>query len=317
MKYLVTGGTGFIGSALVRRLAEDGHEVTVLARGYDTDYRLSSVRRAIHHGDVRDPLDVAEAATRADRVVHLAYPQRAQRAGYNPREVLTAAVHGMAGVLDGCRIAGVRDLLVTSSPEAYLAAPGDPVPETVPLTVPDPLDPRYAYGAGKIASEVMAGAALYEGLLDRLIIARPHNVFGPDMGTEHVIPEFAIRMGMLDRQQAERVIAFPVRGTGGETRAFCFIDDCVSQLVLLLDHATSGIWNAGSMEEHTVRDVAETIAACYGRDITVIPGQPQYGGPDRRLPDTGKIEALGWDPASAVPFADAVGRTVAWYRDHG
>ncbi len=64
--------------------------------------------------------------------------------------------------------------------------------------VPDPLNPRYSYGGGKIACELMAIAWARAGVLDRLIIVRPHNIIGPDMGREHVIPEFAIRMNQSD-----------------------------------------------------------------------------------------------------------------------
>ena len=105
-----------------------------------------------------------------------------------------------------------------------------PTPETVPCSVPDPLNPRYSYGGGKIACEIMANAWARTGVLDRLIIARPHNIIGPDMGREHVIPEFCLRMNQLVREHPEGIIPFPIQGTGQETRSFCYVDDCVDQL---------------------------------------------------------------------------------------
>ena len=69
------------------------------------------------------------------------------------------------------------------------------------------------------------------------IIARPHNIYGPDMGREHVIPEFCIRMNELARRQPEGILEFPIQGTGLETRSFCYAGDCVDQIVLLLEKA--------------------------------------------------------------------------------
>ena len=124
------------------------------------------------------------------------------------------AVRGITNVLAACESQQVRDLLLVSSSEAYQVPTVVPTPETVPLSVPDPLNPRYSYGGGKIISELMAIAWAQTGVLDRLTIARPHNVYGPDMGCGHVIPEFAIRMNRLAIEHPDGVIRSRSRGRG-------------------------------------------------------------------------------------------------------
>ena len=315
MRVLVTGGAGFLGSALVRRLAGDGHEVQVLddlSRGRPE--RLAGAACTLFKGDVRDPDAVTAAMHGCDTVAHLAYLQGTQTFYANPADVLDVALRGIVNVLDACRVTGCGNLLLVSSSEAYQVAPVVPTPEAIPLTVPDVLNPRYSYGGGKIACELAALAWGRSGVLDRVVIARPHNIYGPDMGREHVIPEFCLRMNKLTASQPEGVIEFPIQGTGLETRSFCFIDDCVDQLVLLLEKAGPlDVYHVGDMDERTIGDVARAVGACYGREIKVVPGALPKGSPPRRLPDTAKIAGLGYGQPK-VTFAEGAARTVAWYR---
>ena len=318
MKLLVTGGAGFIGSALVRRLAERGDEVTVLddmSRGQAS--RLEGVNCHVRHGDVRSMYDVLMAIHGVDTVIHLAYLQGTQTFYSEPRQVLDVAVRGMLNILTACEQTGVGDLLLMSSSEAYQVASVVPTPEEIPLTIPDPLNSRYSYGGGKIACELMALAWARTGVLDRCTIARPHNIYGPDMGREHVIPEFCIRMNGLLHHTDKVPIPFPIQGTGQETRSFCWIDDCVAQIELLLNRASgAGIWHVGTMDERTVSDVALQVASAYGREIKIIPGKLAKGSPPRRLPDTKKINALNGAPLARTPFSEGVRKTVDWYRSH-
>jgi nucleoside-diphosphate-sugar epimerase len=316
VKYLVTGGAGFIGSALTLRLLADGHEVRVLdnfSRGRAG--RLDGSGAEILDGDVRDAATVTSAVQGCDLVAHLAYLQGTQTFYTEPRQVLDVGVRGITNVLAACEQTGCGELLLVSSSEAYQVATEVPTPETVPLSVPDVLNPRYSYGGGKIISELMALAWARTGVLQRLIIARPHNIYGGNGGYEHVIPEFAVRMGRLATEQAGGVIPFPIQGTGQETRSFCYIDDCVDSFMLLLEKApAAGVYHVGTMDEQTIAQVAHGVAACYDREIKVLPGTLPTGSPPRRLPDTAKMEALGYRPR--VSFDEGLARTVAWYREH-
>jgi dTDP-glucose 4,6-dehydratase/UDP-glucose 4-epimerase len=317
MRYVVTGGAGFLGSALTRRLAGDGHEVRVfddLSRGRAD--RLAGVNCTLMEGDVRDPAAVRAAVHGCESVVHMAYLQGTQTFYSEPRQVLDVALRGMLNVLEACERQGAGDLLLVSSSEAYQVAPVVPTPETVPCSVPDPLNPRFSYGGGKIACELMVNAWQRAGVLDRAVIARPHNVYGPDMGREHVIPEFCLRMNQLDPRFVSGPVQFPIQGSGLETRSFCYVDDCVEQLVLLLEKAGPlGVWHVGCEDERTIADVAVAVGAQYGREVKVVPGSLPKGSPPRRLPDTSKIAALGYD-GPKVSFEDGLARTVAWYREN-
>ena len=320
MRHLVTGGAGFIGSALVRRLAADSHEVVVLddfSRGRGE--RLDGLNVMTWHGDVRDLDDVTAAMQGCEMVVHAAYKQGTRRFYEEPKQVLDVAMRGMLNVLDACVSTGCTQMMLISSSEAYQVPAVVPTPETVACSVPDPLNPRYSYGGGKIACELMANAWARTGLLDRVIIARPHNIIGPDMGREHVVPEFCLRMNRLAREQAEGIIPFPIQGTGQETRSFCYVDDCVDQLALLLGKVPDGqhIYHVGAMDERTIAGVAHEVAACYGREVKVVPGALPKGSPPRRLPDISKLRALAPDYLPSVGFADAVRRTAAWYQVNG
>jgi len=316
MKVLVKGGAGFIGSALVKYLASTDVEVCVLddmSRG-NAD-RLAGVRHHRIVADVRDADAVTWAMQGCSWVFHLAYLQGTQTFYANPREVLDVALRGMLNVLDASAKTACSNMVLFSSSEAYQIAQVVPTPEEVPLVVPDPLNPRYSYGGGKIACELAALAWARDGILDHLNIIRPHNVIGPDMGREHVIPEFAIRMNKLAAEQPEGTIEFPIQGTGEETRCFVYIDDFIAQLDWAWG-AENGIYHLGTQDERTISDVAHAVAACYSREIKVVPGVLAKGSPPKRMPDTRKIEELGY-AGPTVSFSDAIRRTVKWYQENG
>ncbi|MGA8366187.1 MAG: NAD-dependent epimerase/dehydratase family protein [Candidatus Acidiferrales bacterium] len=311
--YVVTGGTGFIGSALVRRLVQEGHRVRVLdnnSRG--AARKLDDMGGAVEMvtGDVRDPQAVKRAIRGADCVCHLAYINGTEFFYSQPELVLEVAVKGMINVLDACVEHSVRELVLASSSEVYQTPPMIPTPEDVPLSVPDALNPRYSYGGGKIISELML---LNYGRkhLDRAIIFRPHNVYGPDMGREHVIPQFAMRMAAFAAEPG--VIDFPIQGTGRETRAFVYITDLIDGVMRVLERGEHlGIYHIGTDVETTVADLAQEVARCFGREIRVVPGELRPGGPLRRCPDITRMRALGYQPR--VPLAEGLAATVDWYR---
>lgn len=316
MTTLVTGGAGFLGSNLVRRLVAQGTEVRVLddmSRGKPG--RLDGVNCAVVHGDVRNPAVVSAAMSGCGSVVHMAYLQGTQTFYAEPRQVLDVAVRGMLNVLAACESTGCANLLLLSSSEAYQVATQVPTPETVPLTVPDVLNPRYSYGGGKIACELMALAWQRTGVLDRLVVARPHNIYGNDGGHEHVIPEFGARISKLVQEYPTGVVPFPIQGTGQETRAFCHISDCTDALALLLEPGTpDGVYHVGTQEEVTIERVVTLIGSYYNRDVKTEPGVLPAGSPPRRCPDIGKLHALGYAPKIALE--QGLGPVLDWYRDH-
>ena len=106
----------------------------------------------------------------------------------------------------------------------------------------------------------------------RVVIVRPHNVYGPDMGFDHVIPELTMRI--RDLPFGEIVPKLRIQGTGEETRAFVHIDDFVKGFLVCIDRgAHLGIYHLGTMEEIAIANLAYRIAGCLDRRIHVVPGE--------------------------------------------
>ena len=182
--YLVTGGLGFIGSALVRRLVKVGHKVRVLDNQFRSSCtHLKDIEKKFEfiEGDIRDAEVVHRAMRGVDSVWHLAFINGTENFYSKPDLVLEVGVKGMVNVLDACIKEKVGELMLASSSEVYQTPSVVPTNEQVSLSIPDPLNPRYSYAAGKIISELMA-INYGRKYLDRVVIFRPHNVYGPDMG---------------------------------------------------------------------------------------------------------------------------------------
>lgn len=314
--YLVTGGTGFLGSALVRHLLRSGNRVRVFDNNSRGNIRrLEDVQGKFEfvEADIRDGEAVRNACRGVDTVCHLAYVNGTEFFYTKPELVLEVAVVGMVNILNGCRYVGVRELILTSSSEVYQTPPTVPTDETVPLHIPDPLNPRYSYAGGKIIGELMAinyGRVYF----DRVLIFRPHNVYGPDMGWEHVVPQFVMRMRDLC-QQPDNPVRFAIQGTGAETRSFVFIDDFIDGLALVLARGEHlGIYNIGTDEEITIAAVAREVGRYFGREVEILPGRLQLGSALRRCPDITKLRGLGYAPR--VPFRDGLPIVARWYDEN-
>ena len=246
-----------------------------------------------------------------DELHHLAFINGTEFFYKMPELVLDVGVRGIVNVIDACRKAGIGTLVLASSSEVYQTPPHIPTAEDAPLVVPDVNNPRYSYGAGKLISEVMAinyGRKFFE----RVLIFRPHNVYGPDMGWEHVIPQFALRLKRLADAQGSGPLRFEIQGSGSETRSFCFIDDLVAGVMAMRDKGEHlGIYHVGTMEEIAVADLARRMAKLIGREIELIAGPLQAGGTPRRCPDISKLEKLGYKPR--VPLDRGLKTTLDWY----
>ncbi len=264
-------------------------------------------------GDIRDATTVVRAARGVSAIVHLAYINGTEFFYSRPELVLEVAVKGMLNVLEACRTNGIGELFLASSSEVYQTPPTVPTPETVGLSVPDPLNPRYSYGGGKIISELLAINYGRTGF-DRVVIFRPHNVYGPDMGWEHVIPQLSLRVHDLARAGAGP-IRLPIQGTGAETRAFCHIDDLVSGVMRLVDRGEHlGIYHVGTDVETRIDALAREIGSVLGHEVVIEPGPAPAGATARRSPDITKLRSLGYVPR--VTLGDGLPPTVRWYDAH-
>ena len=313
-KVLVTGGSGFIGSALVKVLLRAGNSVRVFddnSRGHPR--RLKDVAEDIDFiaGDIRDASIVEKVTKGMDEVHHLAFVNGTEFFYSQPELVLDVGVRGMINVVDACRKNNIGNLVLASSSEVYQTPPHVPTDESAPLVVPDVANPRYSYGAGKLISEVMAvnfGRKYFE----RVLIFRPHNVYGPDMGWEHVIPQLALRMHRLSENQPSGKLRFDIQGSGKETRSFCHIDDLVAGVMVMREKGEHlGIYHVGATEEIAITELVRRIAVCAKREIELVPGASRAGGTLRRCPDISKLGQLGYKPR--VPLDEGLKTTLDWY----
>jgi nucleoside-diphosphate-sugar epimerase len=316
-RILVTGGSGFIGSALVKALVRQGDTVRVFddnSRG--AMRRLAGLDRDLEFvkGDIRDAAAVDAAMRGIEEVHHLAYVNGTATFYSAPDLVLDVGVKGIVNVIDACRHQGVGTLVLASSSEVYQSPPQVPTDESVPLTIPDPLNPRLSYGAGKIISEIMAinhGRKHFE----RVLIFRPHNVYGPDMGFDHVIPQFAIRLKLAIAAHPDGVLPFSIQGSGEETRSFCHVDDLVAGVMVMRERGEHlGIYHIGTTDEITVADLACRLARIAEREIALRPSAVLAGSTPRRCPDISKLSALGYRPR--VTLDDGLPPTLKWYWEH-
>jgi nucleoside-diphosphate-sugar epimerase len=304
---LITGGTGFIGSALTRLLLERGFNVRVLDDNSRGNFRrLTDVMDSldIREGDIRNTDLVSKSLLGVDVVVHLAYINGTINFYERPREVLDVAIVGMQNVLEAMKVRNVPELYLASSSEVYQYPDVFPTPEAVPLVVPDPFNPRYSYGLGKIVQEFMSIHA--DTFLKRLAIFRPHNIYGPDMGFQHVIPELCAK---IVAEKSNKVV---LKGDGSQSRSFCHISDFVQGFGLLLNaEIERETFNLGTCEEVTISHLAGVIASSLGRQIEFSTSVAPTGETNRRVPDISKIESLGF--SQSMKFEAGVRDYCNWY----
>ena len=315
-RVIVTGGTGFIGAYLVKELVQRGWQVAVIDNQVRGDKsRLASVTNDIEFFsiDVRDEDSVTSAVRGAEVVMHLAAINGTENFYTQPELVLDVGVRGALAVVNACRRANVPDLVVASSAEVYQTPAVVPTPENVALTLPNSLNPRYSYGGSKIISELIAFNYAQDHFR-KVQVFRPHNVYGPDMGTKHVIPQFILRATKLEHTSNETT-PFVIQGTGAETRAFCYVDDAVNGILTMHEHGqTREVYHIGNDEEVTINALAHQVASCMGIELQIQTAQAAEGGTPRRCPDISKMRALGYAPR--VNLQSGLASTVKWYLDH-
>jgi len=316
-RYLVTGGSGFIGSALVRRLVEEGHEVRVFddqSRGPEESPGDVVNKIQLVKADIRDAAAVRDACRGIDSVWHLAFINGTEFFYTKPDLVLDVGVKGIVNVIDACIKENIGEIMLASSSEVYQTPLVVPTDESVGLSIPDPLNPRYSYAGGKIISELMAinyGRKYFK----RVVIFRPHNVYGPSMGWEHVIPQFIVRMREIIKKENKKTVDFPIQGTGEETRAFVYIEDFIDGLMIMNRKGEHlGIYHIGTQDEITIKQVAVAIGRYYKKEIKIISEKAAAGGTPVRCPDISKMKALGYAPK--YKFLDGLSQTIQWYENN-
>tara|TARA_B100000029_G_scaffold438492_1_gene454403 strand:+ start:826 stop:1770 length:945 start_codon:yes stop_codon:yes gene_type:complete len=288
---LVTGGTGFIGSNICELLVKKNFNVKI----YDNNFRgnlnkISNIKNKIKFikGDIRDKKKVFKALKKTDAVIHLAYVNGTKYFYTKPILILDIAIKGIMNVVEGCIKNNIKELYLASSSEVYQTPNKIPTDESESLKIPNIFNPRYSYGGGKILTELF-GVHYGKKYFKKLIIFRPHNVYGPDMGHEHVVPEFIKRIKSLKGKN------FIIQGTGNEIRSFIYIDDFIKAFDLIMSKGKHlNIYNIGTSEKVKIKDLANKLAKIFNKKIILKKSPLSKGGTKIRIPNISKIKRLGF-----------------------
>lgn len=298
MRILITGGAGFIGSALANRLVAEGHEVLVLDNLSAGDPSRLARDVLFTRGDVRDVPKLWTLLQGVDCVYHLAARVSVPESVLYPREYNEVNVGGTVALMEAARDVGVGRVVLASSGTVYGAQPSQPVHEGMR---PRPLAP---YAVSKVAAEyyVHTLGSLY-GM--ETVALRIFNAYGPGQ----FIPAAHAPVIPLFMWQAVRGASLVVFGDGNQTRDFVYIDDVVDALVAA---ATAGnvnraTINVGSGQEVSINRLVDLIAATVRRPVDTIYNHEESGGVPRMVADlTLAREKLGFVPR--VPLEEGLQR---------
>lgn len=319
MKALLLGGAGFIGLHLARRMVADGQAVTIVddfSRGRE-DADLDALRAHpsvdVVSADLTDPATYAALPHGWDQIYLLAAVVGVRNVAKDPARVVRVntlvAMHLLDWIEPGERVffASTSEVYAGGVDAGVVAVP---TAEDVPTMISDITAPRFAYAASKLLGE----AAFLHTSRARgfdAVVGRFHNVYGPRMGADHVIPEMALRA-----QAGEN----PFRVPGADQfRAFCHVDDAVEAMVRLMavPEAAGQIVHIGNDREETnIGDLATLVLRVARADVSIEASAAPPGSVRRRCPDLGRLRTLtGYEPK--VSLEDGVRSTYAWYAEHG
>ena len=306
-RVLVTGGAGFIGSHLCRRLLDLGHEVLAVDNFSSSSRRnlgdlLSESRFEFIRHDVTFPLYVE-----VDQVYHLACPASPIHYQRDPVQTTKTCVVGSLNMLGLAKRLGAP-VLLSSTSEVYGDPAVHPQSETYWGNV-NPIGPRSCYDEGKRAAETLFFDYHRQHKL-KIKVARIFNTYGPRMHPNdgRVVSSFIV--------QALSGQPLTLHGDGSQTRSFCYVDDTVEGLIRLMNSPgeVTGPVNIGNPDEFTMLELAKKVLAMTGSTSPVEYHPLPVDDPVRRRPDiTRAREILGWEPT--IDFQAGLTQTVDYFRE--
>ena len=328
MKILVTGGAGFIGSAVVRLAIARGHSiVNVDALTYAACLEnVASVSKSpqysFEHADIRDrnALDTIFEKHQPDAVMHLAAESHVDRSIDGPADFIETNINGTFNILEAARtywqINGKRETFRfhhISTDEVFGSLPSDP---SVQFTEETPYDPRSPYSASKASSDHLV-RAWYETYGLPVVLTNCSNNYGPYHFPEKLIP-LIILNGLASKP-------LPIYGTGSNIRDWLYVEDHADALLLVLEKGTVGqSYNIGGENERTNLELVQTLCkildrlkpkntGTYADLITFVQDRPGHDA--RYAIDPSRIRnELGWRPS--VTVEEGLEKTVQWYLDN-
>lgn len=306
-RILVTGGAGFIGSHLCRKLLEQGNKVICLDNYYtgcadNVAGLLENSQFSLLEQDVITPFQLA-----VDEIYHLACPASPVHYQRDPVQTWKTSAVGTLHVLELARLQGAK-ILYASTSEIY----GDPLvhPQREEYWGNvNPIGIRSCYDEGKRCAETLCFDYRRQYGTDVKVV-RIFNTYGPNMHPDdgRVVSNFIV--------QALQNLPLTVYGTGRQTRAFCYVDDMVAGLLAMMasDTTVSGPINLGNPEEFTMLELAGQVLKLTGSRSEIIFCPLPPDDPRQRRPDiTHAYSQLGWRPA--VGLADGLKATITYFRE--
>ena len=303
---LVTGGAGFIGSHLCERLLSDGYDVLCIDNYYSSTkdniaHLLGNPRFEVIRHDVTFPLYVE-----VDEIYHLACPASPIHYQRDPVQTTKTAVHGSINMLGLAKRTGAN-ILITSTSEVY----GDPLvhPQTEDYWGNvNPIGPRACYDEGKRAAETLFFDYHRQHNL-KIKVVRLFNTYGPRMHPHdgRVVSNFVV--------SALSGKPLTMYGEGQQTRSFCYVDDLIEGLVLMMhsDDSVTGPINLGNPGEFTIAELAAEVIRQIGSDPGITYHPLPTDDPVRRQPDISRAKAtLGWEPT--VQLREGLATTIDYFR---
>jgi UDP-glucose 4-epimerase len=300
VKYLITGGAGFIGSHLAEKLITRGDEVVIfdnLSTG--SAINLSGIREKItfQEGNILDKAEIQKLVSESDYVVHLAAALGVLNIVNKPLESLRTNLQGSEVVLEACD-KYKKPVLIASTSEIYGKNDKVPLNEEDDRIIGHPLKSRWSYSEAKAVDESLAYFYYLENKLP-IRIVRFFNTVGPRQVGHYgmVVPRFV--------SAALKNESLSVYGSGDQIRCFCHVDDAVRALFLVMDSdkAVGEVFNVGNNQQVTIMELAKKVIELTGSSSTIEKiayekAYPQgFEDMQRRVPDISKIkQVLGWSP---------------------
>jgi UDP-glucose 4-epimerase len=304
MKVLVTGGAGFIGSHLVDRLIQEGHEVVVVDNLLTGKRRNLNKEARFYKQDIQSSrLERVFSRERPLLVMHLAAQVDLRRSVEDPIFDAQVNILGTLNLLVQAVKYGTRKVIFASSGGAiYGEQDVFPAPESHPIR---PLSP---YGISKLNGEqYLAYYQRVSGI--QHVILRYSNVYGPRQDPEGEAGVVAIFMGkMLAGEQPL------INGNGRQTRDFVFVDDVVEANLAAMGKEVQGIYNVGTAEETSINDLFRLLVELTNAGCKELHGPAKKGEQARSVVDISRLrQELGWEPK--VPLREGLKRTVEFFRE--
>ncbi len=303
-RILVTGGAGFLGSHLIDRLIEQGHDVICLDNFFTGEkdnirHLLSHPKFELMRWDVTDPFKVE-----VDQIYNLACPASPVHYQYNAIKTVKTSVMGAINCLGLAKRVKAR-IFQASTSEVYGDPEIHPQVESYRGSV-NPIGIRACYDEGKRVSETLFFDYHRQNGVD-IRVVRIFNTYGPRMhpGDGRVVSNFIV--------QALRNEDITVYGDGAQTRSFCYVDDLVEGFLRMMAcEDFTGPVNLGNPGEFTILELAEAVIRLTGSTSRIINEPLPQDDPLQRKPDISLArERLGWEPK--VPLEEGLKRTIAYF----